>query len=101
MVTIGSMTANIASYLLHLPASRVLGVDGYGVFASLLAAQLVLAVPALLSGMALTGRRGVNIAVLMAVIALALWPHPVSGLIALIVFLVMRNMGRTLEKGTA
>ncbi|MGB3369868.1 MAG: polysaccharide biosynthesis protein, partial [Rhodococcus sp. (in: high G+C Gram-positive bacteria)] len=47
MVTIGSMTANIASYLLHLPASRVLGVDGYGVFASLLAAQLVLAVPAL------------------------------------------------------
>ncbi|WP_197480667.1 polysaccharide biosynthesis protein [Rhodococcus sp. EPR-157] len=47
MVTIGSMTANIASYLLHLPASRVLGVDGYGEFASLLAAQLVLAVPAL------------------------------------------------------
>lgn len=47
MVTIGSMTANIASYLLHLPASRLLGVEGYGEFASLLAAQLVLAVPAL------------------------------------------------------
>lgn len=47
MVTIGSMTANVASYLLHLPASRMLGVDGYGEFASLLAAQLVLAVPAL------------------------------------------------------
>ena len=47
MVTIGSMTANIASYLLHLPASRILGVEGYGEFASLLAAQLVLAVPAL------------------------------------------------------
>ncbi|WP_338888410.1 polysaccharide biosynthesis protein [Rhodococcus sovatensis] len=47
MVTIGSMTANIASYLLHLPASRILGVERYGEFASLLAAQLVLAVPAL------------------------------------------------------
>lgn len=47
MVTIGSMTANIASYLLHLPASRLLGVERYGEFASLLAAQLVLAVPAL------------------------------------------------------
>lgn len=47
MVTAGSMIANIASYLLHLPASRWLGPAGYGVFASLLAAQLVLAVPAL------------------------------------------------------
>ena len=47
IVTAGSMAANIASYLLHLPAGRVLGPQGYGVFASLLAAQLVLAVPAL------------------------------------------------------
>ncbi|UDG98778.1 polysaccharide biosynthesis protein [Rhodococcus opacus] len=47
MVTAGSMIANIASYLLHLPASRWLGPAGYGEFASLLAAQLVLAVPAL------------------------------------------------------
>lgn len=47
MVTLGAMTANVASYLLHLPASRWLGPAGYGEFASLLAAQLVLAVPAL------------------------------------------------------
>ncbi|MDJ0395564.1 polysaccharide biosynthesis protein [Rhodococcus sp. G-MC3] len=47
MVTIGSMTANALSYLLQLPASRMLGVEGYGEFASLLAAQLVLAVSAL------------------------------------------------------
>ena len=46
-VTVGSMAANAASYLLHVPASRILGVVGYGEFASLLAAQLVLAVPAL------------------------------------------------------
>jgi len=47
MVTVGAMTANLASYLLHLPAGRWLGPAGYGEFASLLAAQLVLAVPAL------------------------------------------------------
>ncbi|MFC4604127.1 polysaccharide biosynthesis protein [Rhodococcus kronopolitis] len=47
MVTAGSMIANLASYLLHLPASRWLGPVGYGEFAALLAAQLVLAVPAL------------------------------------------------------
>jgi hypothetical protein len=41
------MVANIAAYLLHLPASRWLGPLGYGEFATLLAAQLVLAVPAL------------------------------------------------------
>lgn len=47
MVTAGAMTANLASYLLHLPAAQWLGPAGYGEFASLLAAQLVLAVPAL------------------------------------------------------
>ncbi|WP_137723904.1 lipopolysaccharide biosynthesis protein [Prescottella subtropica] len=47
LVTLGSMTANIAAYLLALPALRWLGPAGYGEFASLLAAQLVLAVPAL------------------------------------------------------
>ncbi|MFI8568746.1 polysaccharide biosynthesis protein [Rhodococcus sp. NPDC078407] len=47
MVTAGSMFANVAAYLLQVLASRMLGVEGYGEFASLLAAQLVLAVPAL------------------------------------------------------
>ncbi|AQA26228.1 polysaccharide biosynthesis family protein [Rhodococcus sp. MTM3W5.2] len=47
MVTAGSMTANLASYVLALLASRWLGPAGYSEFASLLAAQLVLAVPAL------------------------------------------------------
>ncbi|MFI5714709.1 polysaccharide biosynthesis protein [Nocardia sp. NPDC051750] len=41
------MTANIASYLLQLLAGRWLGVAGYSEFASLLAVQLLCAVPAL------------------------------------------------------
>ena len=41
------MLANIAAYLLHLPASRWLGPEGYGAFAALLSAQLLVAVPSL------------------------------------------------------
>ncbi|MEU7630254.1 polysaccharide biosynthesis protein [Nocardia sp. NPDC049220] len=41
------MTANVAGYLLQLLAGRWLGVTGYSEFASLLAAQLLCAVPAL------------------------------------------------------
>ncbi|WP_333473448.1 lipopolysaccharide biosynthesis protein [Lolliginicoccus lacisalsi] len=47
LVTAGSLVANAASYLLHVPASSWLGPSSYGAFASLLAAQLILAVPAL------------------------------------------------------
>ncbi|MTE14761.1 polysaccharide biosynthesis protein [Nocardia aurantiaca] len=41
------MTANVAGYLLQLLASRWLGVAGYSSFASLLAVQMLCAVPAL------------------------------------------------------
>ncbi|WP_460722629.1 polysaccharide biosynthesis protein [Nocardia heshunensis] len=41
------MTANVAGYLLQLLASRWLGVGGYSSFASLLAVQMLCAVPAL------------------------------------------------------
>gem|GEM_PF-373209 len=47
LVTTGAMTANAAGYLLQLLAGRWLGVAGYSEFASLLAVQLLCAVPAL------------------------------------------------------
>ncbi|WP_433728849.1 polysaccharide biosynthesis protein [Nocardia sp. CA-129566] len=47
LVTAGAMTANVAGYLLQMLASRWLGVSGYSEFASLLAVQLLCAVPAL------------------------------------------------------
>ncbi|MGX1771522.1 polysaccharide biosynthesis protein [Nocardia brasiliensis] len=47
LVTAGAMTANVAGYLLQLLAGRWLGVAGYSEFASLLAVQLLCAVPAL------------------------------------------------------
>lgn len=86
LVTVGAMTANLASYLLHLPAGRWLGPAGYGEFASLLAAQLVLAVPALAlqtvvareavhgTGAAALRRLGYRCAVLAFVVAMLLVP---------------------------
>lgn len=89
MVTAGSMTANAASYVLALVAAGWLGPAGYGEFAALTAAQLVLAVPALalqsvvardvvLGGDAATLRRlGIRCAAIVAVLA-ALLVVPVA-----------------------
>ncbi|WP_374112282.1 polysaccharide biosynthesis protein [Rhodococcus sp. CH91] len=86
LVTVGAMVANLASYLLHLPAGRWLGPAGYGEFASLLAAQLVLAVPALAlqtvvaresvhgTGDAALRRLGYRCAALAAVVAMLFVP---------------------------
>ncbi|GAB4589738.1 polysaccharide biosynthesis protein [Nocardia sp. IFM 10818] len=80
------MTANIAGYLLQLLASRWLGVTGYSPFASLLAVQLLCAVPALalqnvvareiVRGAPLAAARGLALrcAGLVAILALVLVP---------------------------
>lgn len=47
VVTAGAMIANVAAYLVHLPASRWFGPELYGEFASLLSVQLIAAVPTL------------------------------------------------------
>lgn len=46
-VTVGTLVANLLAYLVQVPASRVLGPDGFGEFSVLNAAMLVLSVPAL------------------------------------------------------
>ncbi|MDX2356335.1 polysaccharide biosynthesis protein [Dietzia sp. PP-33] len=91
-VTAGSLLANIAAYLLHLPASRWLGPEGYGAFAALLSAQLLVAVPSL-ALQAVVAREhvrgvphealrslGLRVALLVAVVA-ALAVMPVSVLL--------------------
>ncbi|MFD0365515.1 polysaccharide biosynthesis protein [Nocardia sp. GCM10030253] len=80
------MTANVAGYLLQLLAGRWLGVTGYSEFASLLAVQLLCAVPALalqnvvarelVRGVGVTALRGLQwrCAVIVAVVAAVLVP---------------------------
>lgn len=83
IVTVGSMLANIASYFLHVPAGRLLGPEGYGEFASLLAAQLVLAVPAL-AVQTVVARNRVRGAALADVRRLGMIQAAVVGLLALV-----------------
>ncbi|MFT4088791.1 MAG: polysaccharide biosynthesis protein, partial [Gordonia sp. (in: high G+C Gram-positive bacteria)] len=47
LVTAGSLAANVLAYAVQVPASRLLGPAGFGEFSVLLAAMLVLSVPAL------------------------------------------------------
>ena len=86
LVTAGAMTANVAGYLLQLLAGRWLGVAGYSEFASLLAVQLLAAVPALAlqnvvarelvrgAAMAAVRRLTRHCAVIVAVAAIVLIP---------------------------
>ncbi|MFE3441461.1 polysaccharide biosynthesis protein [Nocardia sp. NPDC059180] len=86
LVTAGAMTANVAGYLLQLLAGRWLGVAGYSEFASLLAVQLLCAVPALalqnvvarelVRGANVAALRGLQwrCAVIVAAVAVALIP---------------------------
>ncbi|WP_175583115.1 polysaccharide biosynthesis protein [Nocardia cyriacigeorgica] len=86
LVTAGAMTANVAGYLLQLLAGRWLGVAGYSEFASLLAVQLLCAVPALalqnvvarelVRGASVAALRGLQwrCAVIVAAVAVALIP---------------------------
>lgn len=88
-ITVGSLVANVAGYLLHLPASRWLGPGGYGAFAALLSMQLLVAVPALALQAVVARERvrggdddalravGVRTAALVAVVAAAM-TGPVS-----------------------
>ena len=46
-VTVGTLLANVLAYAVQVPASRLLGPDGFGEFAVLGAAMLVASVPAL------------------------------------------------------
>lgn len=86
LVTAGAMTANVAGYLLQMLASRWLGITGYSEFASLLAVQLLCAVPALalqnvvarelVRGSSVAALRGLQwrCAVIVAVVAAVLVP---------------------------
>ena len=68
------------------------------VFAGL---ALVLAVPALLAGAPLTGRRGVDVALLLVVIGLAIFPHVATPFLALALFFGARHLGHRQKRALA
>ncbi|KXF75980.1 C4-dicarboxylate ABC transporter permease [Paramesorhizobium deserti] len=97
-VRLGAVTYIVPFLLLLYPGMTLNG----GVLAVLEAVTaglaLVLAVPALLSGVRLTGRRALDVAILIVVIGLAIYPQPITPFIALAIFLVARGTGRVRQK---
>ncbi|TYC64160.1 TRAP transporter fused permease subunit [Rhodobacterales bacterium] len=97
-VRLGAVTYLVPFLLLLYPGMTMNG----GVLAILDAIAagfaLVLAVPALLSGAKLTGNRLVDITLLLIVIALAIWPHPLTPFAALAIFLGARMFRRSDKK---
>ncbi|MBY6092553.1 TRAP transporter permease [Maritimibacter alkaliphilus] len=62
---------------------------------------LVLAVPALLAGIRITGRRGIDLALYAGAIGLAIYPHPVTPFVALALLVGGHQLGRAQRKALA
>lgn len=100
-VRLGAVTYLVPFLLVLYPGMTMNG--GPQAIAEAMAAgfALVLAVPALLAGANLTGKRLLDLALLMTIIALAIWPHPVTPFMALAIFLAARTLNRSNEKASA
>ncbi|MGR3821836.1 MAG: TRAP transporter permease [Salipiger marinus] len=100
-VRLGAVTYIVPFLLLLYPGmllqGGVLGILE-AVFAGL---ALVLAVPALLAGAPLTGRRGVDVALLLVVIGLAIFPHVATPFLALALFFGARHLGHRQKRALA
>ncbi|MFJ9368506.1 polysaccharide biosynthesis protein [Nocardia sp. NPDC101769] len=97
LVTAGAMTANVAGYLLQLLASRWLGVSGYSSFASLLAVQMLCAVPALALQNVVAREivRGAPVSAARALTARC------AGLVAVVALVLVPVVGAVLKVGSA
>lgn len=100
-VRLGAVTYLVPFLLLLYPGMTLRG-GGLGIMEAVAAGfALVLAVPALLSGARLTGRRAVDAVLLPTIIALAIWPHPITPFMALAIFLGAHAIGRAQRKALA
>lgn len=93
-VRLGAVTYVVPFMFLLYPGMTMQG--GFWGIAEALASGLVLvlALPALLSGIRMTGKRAVDIAVLLIVAGLALWPSPIALLISIILFGIVYVINR-------
>jgi TRAP transporter 4TM/12TM fusion protein len=93
-VRLGAVTYVVPFMLLLYPGMMLGGGPLEIVEAVVAGFALVLAVPALLAGARLVGHRGLDAALLIVVVALAIYPHPLTPFIALAVFFGARAFGR-------
>ncbi|GAB4513355.1 MAG: TRAP transporter permease [Roseibium sp.] len=97
-VRLGAVTYVVPFLLLLYPGMTMDG--GLLAIADAVAAgfALVLAIPALLAGARISGHRLLDPLLLLAVIGLAIFPHPATPFLALAVFLGGRTLGRLQKK---
>ncbi len=100
-VRLGAVTYLVPFLLLLYPGMTMSGGLVGIVEAAAAGMALVLAVPALLSGTPLTGRRGLDILLLLLVIALAIWPMLITPFLALAIFFGARAVGRAQGRAMA
>lgn len=93
-VRLGAVTYVVPFMLLLYPGMTMRGGWLSIVEAAVSGLVLVLAIPGLLSGARLTGKRIVDVTILVAAIALAVWPHPIAPFAALAVLIAGRMVGR-------
>lgn len=100
-VRLGAVTYLVPFLLLLYPGMTMSGGLVGIVEAAAAGMALVLAVPALLSGTPLTGKRGLDILLLLLVIALAVWPMLITPFLALAIFFGARAVGRAQGRAMA
>ncbi|MGR3481278.1 TRAP transporter permease [Salipiger marinus] len=100
-VRLGAVTYIVPFLLLLYPGMLLQG-GALGILEAAFAGlALVLAVPALLAGAPLTGRRGVDVALLLVVIGLAIFPHVATPFLALALFFGARHLGHRQKRALA
>jgi hypothetical protein len=89
-------------FLLLLYPGMLLGGSALDILEAVAAGLvLVLAVPALLSGARLYGRKPVDVAIYTVVIALAIYPQPVTPFLALAILVAAHFTGRVQRRALA
>jgi TRAP-type uncharacterized transport system fused permease subunit len=100
-VRLGAVTY-IVPFLLLLYPGMLLGGSALDILEAVAAGLvLVLAVPALLSGARLYGRKPVDVAIYTVVIALAIYPQPVTPFLALAILVAAHFTGRVQRRALA
>ncbi|CRK76754.1 Neu5Ac permease [Nereida ignava] len=84
-VRLGAVTYVIPFLFLLYPGMTLQGTWLQAVEALVGGLVLVIAIPALLSGLRITTSRALDITILLSAIAIAIWPHPLSPFIAIAV----------------
>ena len=93
-VRLGAVTYVVPFMLLLYPGMTMRGGWLSVIEAAVSGFVLVLAIPGLLSGARLTGKRSVDVALMVVAISLAIWPHPLAPFAALALLIGGRVFGR-------